>query len=207
MCPSGTFFTKIDAWIRSWDHYKPISVKKTPIEITIFLGQKIHVIGFEEVLKRIFIAFQELYFLSSKREIAIIWSFMYVLQYLFYCLVNIFKYYFNLFNAKDVYTCDFFRKKMFIFMGFFHWYGFGMVPGLNLCIYFSQKCALCICGCEVVKWLQAIPLKWCGGNFETPLYDFPPLSRPLKYFFFLLAPLQLFCDPPHFYWNSFNCIM
>jgi len=26
-------------------------------------------------------------------------------------------------------------------MGFFHWYGFGMVPGLNLCIYFSQKCA------------------------------------------------------------------
>jgi len=68
------------------------------------------------------------------------------------------------------YTDTFFSKKMFIFMGFFHWYGFGMVPGLNLCIYFSQKCAreahfwpkqmhrfcpgtkfLCIHDCEVVK--------------------------------------------------------
>jgi len=27
-------------------------------------------------------------------------------------------------------------------MGFFHRYVFGIVPGLNLCIYFSQKCAL-----------------------------------------------------------------
>jgi len=26
----------------------------------------------------------------------------------------------NLFNAKDMYTCDLFPKKMFIFMGFFH---------------------------------------------------------------------------------------
>jgi len=34
----------------------------------------------------------------------------------------------------------FFWKKMFIFMAFFHWYGFGMVPGLYLGIYFSQKC-------------------------------------------------------------------
>jgi len=42
---------------------------------------------------------------------------------------------FNLFNAQHMYTCDFCRKKMFIFIGAFHWYGFGMVPGLNLCIW------------------------------------------------------------------------
>jgi len=77
----------------------------------------------------------------------------------------------NLFNAKHMYTCDFFPKKMFNFMGFFHWYGFGMVQGLNSCIYFSQKCAreahfwlkqmhkfclgttfLSIRGCQVFKW-------------------------------------------------------
>jgi len=34
-----------------------------------------------------------------------------------------------------------FSEKMFIFMEFLHWYGFGMVPGLNLYIYFSQKYA------------------------------------------------------------------
>jgi len=38
----------------------------------------------------------------------------------------------NLFKAKHMYTCDFFPKKMFIFMGFFHLYGFGMVTGLIL---------------------------------------------------------------------------
>jgi len=83
---------------------------------------------------------------------------------------------FNLFKAKHMYTCDFFPKKMFILIGFFHWYGFGMVPGLNLCIYFSKKCPreadfllkymhkfcpgttfLCMCGFQVVNCADPLP--------------------------------------------------
>jgi len=37
----------------------------------------------------------------------------------------------------------FFREKDVHFMGVFHWYGFGMIPGLNLCIYFSKKKCAC----------------------------------------------------------------
>jgi len=59
----------------------------------------------------------------------------------------------------------FFPEKMFIFMGVFHWYGFGMVPGQNLCIYFRYKCAInsvlgqnfpCICGFQVVKYFYMV---------------------------------------------------
>jgi len=72
----------------------------------------------------------------------------------------------NLFNAKHMYRCDFCPKKMFIFMGFFHSYGFEMVPGLDLCIYFRQYFP-CIRGCQVMSIfeLMCFPMLWYWTDF------------------------------------------
>jgi len=61
--------------------------------------------------------------------------FVYILR--LWCETYVF---YGLLTSSKPITCKHVIFSDFIFMGFFHWYRFGMVPGLNLCIYFCQKC-------------------------------------------------------------------
>jgi len=70
-------------------------------------------------------------------------------------------------------------KKMFIFMWFFHWYGFGMVPGLNLCIYLGQNFP-CIRGCRLalaVPFFRIVHYAICIKLMEIYAYTINTKSR------------------------------